>query len=66
MMPEFFEDLKVGMEDDDFEPFMNSAEAFIQMWGKIESTEVKLSRKSPSYKYTPKRPLKKSILVLMK
>ena len=60
MMPEFFEDLKkVGMEDDDFEPFMNSAEAFIQMWEKIESTEVKLSRKSPNYKYTLKETVEK-------
>ena len=36
----FFEDLqRVGMEREDFSSFMNSAEAFLQMWEKIEAKD---------------------------
>ena len=50
MMPEFFEDLKmVGMEKN-FSSFMNSAEGFLQMWEKVENSNVNNS--GPKFKYT--------------
>jgi hypothetical protein len=42
MLPDFLEELKQqGVRPRDLEPLYNSAEGYITLWGRIESTNVK-------------------------
>ena len=53
MMPEFFEDMrKQGLNNEMTSNLMNSAEAYIKMWEKIESRTVSTEMETPTRLYT--------------